>query len=314
MLRHFAGLSAGAATADELAAARKDAVERNKSVVGRLRFVWDHAVRVALYGADHPDAKPTEPTKADVAGCRCRRGRGVHREAPPSGNATLVITGGFDPAEVEKLVRATFAGWRDDGSLVQRPAIAAHGAPAMLAVEDPSLELYVDVSWRAESGDDGYATRILVGSSLASLASRVDSGFEWRRNGGRFRLTAQFPADKADTIGELFHHLPGVNADHHLSPGLFLSDRRRVVAARAGGRHDAESWALALADAFTHGHDVAWLADELTRFAQVKYEDADALARRELSPDHMVWLVAGRRDAVTSAYAAMGVTPQWITP
>ncbi len=55
---------------------------RNPSMVGRLRFTWDRAVRSALYGADHPGS---EAVRADQGRRReRRRGRGrrrVHREA-----------------------------------------------------------------------------------------------------------------------------------------------------------------------------------------------------------------------------------------
>ena len=105
-----------------------------------------------------------------------------------------------------------------------------------------------------------------------------------------------------------------MNADQHLSHEIFASDQRRIATARVGGRRDADSWALAIAHAFTDGHDVAWLQGQPTRFTQVTYEHADELAARELTRDRMVWLIAGPHDAVAAVYAAMGVEPRWIKP
>jgi hypothetical protein len=149
---------------------------------------------------------------------------------------------------------------------------------------------------------------------LQSLSSRIESGFEWRRDGGRYRMVASFPVDKYDAIARVFHDLPGVNPDKHLSPEAFASNRRHVIATRAGGRRDAESWAEAIADALGRGHDVPWLDGQLPRFSEVTYEKADALATSELTRDRMVWLVAGPKDAVTAVYQQIGEKPQWITP
>jgi zinc protease len=312
LIRHFAGLGASAPTADDVKAARDDITAL--APAAQVRFKWDRAARVALYGADHRDAKQTEPTKDDLATVDTAAVAGYVAKFLRPSNATLVITGGFDPADAEKLVRATFAGWRDDGSPVQRPTAAAHGGAAMLAIEDQSLDLYLDVSWRATPGDDSEATRVLVAGALQSLSSRIESGFEWRRDGGRYRMVASFPVDKYDAIARVFHDLPGVNPDKHLSPEAFASNRRHVIATRAGGRRDAESWAEAIADALGRGHDVPWLDGQLPRFSEVTYEKADALATSELTRDRMVWLVAGPKDAVTAVYQQIGEKPQWITP
>ena len=47
------------------------------------------------------------------------------------------------------------------------------------------------------------------------------------------------------------------------------------------------------------------------RFANVTYEDVAALAKSELGLDRASWFISGPRDAVTAAYAELGVTPVW---
>jgi zinc protease len=312
LLHHFSGLGTVAPSADDVTAARQDITAL--PAAAQVRFKWDRAARVALYGADHPDAKPTEPTKEDLASVDAAAVTAFAAKFLRPSNATLVITGGFDPAEVEKLVRAAFAGWHDDGSAVQRAVVPGHGGAAMLAIEDQSLDLYLDVSWRAAPGDDNDAARVLVAGALQALSPRIESGFEWRRDGGRYRMVASFPVDKYDAIARVFHDLPGVNADQHLPQDAFASGRRHVIATRAGGRRDAASWAEAIADTLDRGHDVPWLDGQLTRFADVTYDKADALAAAELTRDRMVWLVAGPKDAVAAVYQQIGEKPQWITP
>lgn len=92
----------------------------------------------SLYGSDHPYAHPILGTAETVRGITLESVRAFHARHYRPDNASLVLSGDFDPGEAKKLVDASFAGWR-------KPAGKAPELPAAGRVAgDPVVDVAVN--------------------------------------------------------------------------------------------------------------------------------------------------------------------------
>ena len=180
-------------------------------------MVWDHLPRM-LYPASHPYSWPVIGSMADLSAASLEDVKEFFRQYYAPNNASIVVAGDVDPAEVRALVEQYF------GSIPRGPAIARPTPPeaglsrdTLLVLED-RVQLprvyYALHTVRAYADDDAaldVAAYVLTGSKSARLtqqlvyedqvASNVSAFQDGKRLGGEFMVIATARPDH--DLGEL---------------------------------------------------------------------------------------------------------------
>jgi predicted Zn-dependent peptidase len=311
LMNQFEGLGESQYEPSDVDKGREALARTAASPVHRL---WDEqaAVRATVYGANHPYARAKAPDPRDVTAFDAREVEKFYRRYLQPNNATLIVTGGFDPDVVTRLVHQTFDRWQGKGDSV--PVQQPQGNLAHYAAADQSSVVTLQIDWRSGATDEHHEARNILANTLNSISGQVYARHFARRQGGMYRLIAKFdPTDAPAKIPEVIAQIPLVTAGAPRERTAFASAVRRQARAELGALSTAQ-WASRILFAIENGHDVAWLAGSAKRIARVTYDDIAVLASTELTPDRATWLISGPRDAVTAVYAQLGVTPTWLTP
>jgi zinc protease len=295
-------------------------VDKPDAVRQRRRLT---VIERALYGQGHPYARADESTGAalraigpgDLA-------RFKERYYVPA-NATLVIGGRFDPAQMEQHVRHAFSSWSSSqpaAPRIQEPA-RAHAVVAGIDNGD-ATQVTVMLAYPTGAGvDRDHAARLVLISMLearlyAAVRERlaasygVGAGHEARVGPGLLIVSGAIDAARG---GEALTAVRQVVAGVRDQDGQFVRDfvrARRAVAQRLlADATDSNSLAAELALAALHGKGPHYFAGLVDQVARLKPAEVAALAARELATERETLVVAGARPAVEAAFKAAGLPP-----
>jgi len=285
-----------------------------KVAASPLRQQWNEeaAVRSTVYGADHPYGQVRVPSSADAKNFDAREVETFYRRYLQPNNATLVVTGGFDPDVVTKLVHQVFDRWKGKGESVSTQL--PQGKTATYAAADQSSTVMLRIEWKGGTLDEHYEARTVLANMLNAMSGRVNARYTARRQGGTYLLVGKFdPATAAEEIGEIVERIPLVGSEASRYKAAFASALRRGTRAQIGGARSSGQWSSMILFAIENGRDVKWLAGMAQRFAKVTHEEVMQLAKTELTTERATWFVSGPRDAVAAVYKELGVEPTWMT-
>lgn len=276
----------------------------------------------ALYGEGHPYARSGDPTAQTISALgqdAAAAWRDAHFSAK---NATILVAGRFNAADVEATIRENFGDWSAGRTDAPVTAFAAkRTSPVVIGVEGPELpHLRVVLAYPAPPGVDGqYAARLVLGELLTLRMGAV-----------------------REELGTSY----GVYArlENHLGPGAYVMGgsldaprageslaamRAGVESLRKGERFDADfvrarrSVLRRLVGTSTSSMDVAEQIEFLARY-DVPAGFRDKLMRQvaSLSPAQVQDLIAaelvlarevvvlqGDPKALAAAFTAAGLTP-----
>jgi len=283
-----------------------------KAVRSPMQHLWrqDTTVGNAMFGATHPYARVEPPTQADVDGFDLTVLEAfVHQYLQPN-NATLIVTGGFDPDQIEPLVRHTFEGWHGSGDVV--PTLPAHLTAAAYATDEDRTTVEVHVTWQGNVLDDHYEARLLLANTIGAVSADIHASYLQARQAGTYELEATVDAaTAARRIPDILRALPDVASGSSRYTVAFESARLRLTRYR-GNSPSSSGAGGGVVFGVDNGRDVGWLAGIPTRLAAVTYADIAKLATTELPIDRAVIVITGPHDAVAATYAELGMSPTWL--
>ncbi|MBL8619909.1 MAG: insulinase family protein [Myxococcales bacterium] len=284
----------------------------------------DRALRARLFGADHPYAqrgRPIADALEALTGADLERWRRARYRAT---GATLIVSGGFDPAAMRAEIDALFGPWPASAPPVPPaiPPAAPEPGPAWLAVDAPTaIQAELTIGFAASSDP------VADGAARAVLQAMLDDGLRDLRDG----MGASYGVDVAyaDAGAGSTLMIRGAVAEAQAGPALaralatiaalrdggdatraaFVRARQRALDRLAAGRRGAIAAADHLADLARRGlgpdHDAALL----TRLAVTTPADVAALAALDLAPARMAVQVRARAAVADAAFAALHVAP-----
>ncbi len=275
----------------------------------------------AIYGPDHAYTR----TGVQGAGAESKLSKdaldGFRDAHYTAGNATLILTGDFDPKAAEKLVRDTFGGW-DKGSPTNPVATAAvaHTGPQVIGVvakkDEPQVE--IRIAYPAPAGVDGQegARRIMANM----MQYRVDDV--------RFKLGATYGvyAGRQPHKGPTSYQIRGtVDAERAgeslkaMRDGLdqlrtgetfetdFVRARRKIMSTLLGESTMTAELAGRLGFMSTYGLDAKFYNTMLQQVAAAPLAQIRALMKQELDPNHEVIVLLGSRANLEKTFAEAGL-------
>ncbi len=315
----------------DLAKTRKVLRERVSQPSHLTRAPAYRSLRAAAYGASHPYARAQEPTPAQLDALTPGTLRKFKRQHYRADNATLVMTGRFDPAIARAHIEQQFGTVSLDGAIERwNESAASHpnraitpsdAGPVHLARADPratQTELAV-VLPPVPSLDERYPERLVMVELIDAVVGRVRSqrGASYGVNAyldgdrGPAAITIRGYVDSAragEALAELLRQLELVNAlgssdDLKIE---FAAARRKVLRRLLAEAGDASSLANQLVFVARHELPDDFFTRLAERVASVSIEDVTTLIAEEVTVERARTLLIGPRAVVTAAYVDVG--------
>jgi zinc protease len=277
--------------------------------------IWDEQaeLRASLYGADHPYGRASKPDAHDVERFDSHEVESFYARYLQPDHATLIVTGGFDPDVVSRLVHRTFDGWAGKSETI---AVAApHGTGGMYASDERGDTISLRVQWAGGLEDEHRDAREILGEMIKRVSPELDSDYEPLHQGGTYTLHGKLDPGRApEAVREISTRLATIGSGSAEDRAAFVAARRHGARWRLGASWNALSWSNNIWFALEAGHDLAWLRGMPARKAKVTYDEVAELAKAELSPGRATWHISGPHAAVVAVYQALGVEPKWFIP
>ncbi|HEX4450634.1 MAG TPA: insulinase family protein [Kofleriaceae bacterium] len=265
----------------------------------------------AIYGAGHPYAAPTGFAGNALDAAALLDFRDKHFTPD---NATLVISGGFDPAVADAWVDYLFSSWT--GRAAARPAPQATVSAASLAYVHDGAQVGLEVVIGAHAAGAAQLVaaemanelvediRHQLGASYGIAASLVE-----QRLATHYTLRGDVETGRAvEAIGLIRDRLTQLRAGGNDLAGLFVRARARVNARLGSYRSGSAALAERVEHAIELGRNLH--ADAGTEGAvRALTLDGMAASLGELDLSRAAIRLTGPREVVAAMFAALGRTP-----
>lgn len=243
----------------------------------------------AVYGADHPWARPAVGTSATVGRVRVAQVDAFLRGNFTPERSVVTVVGPVDEDEAMAVLRPHMP----DGELKTDSIPPATPAEDAVSTDYNSITTWVSATWRFGPDDDVESLRLLARLALdrvsfgPSRRSVYNSRAEVVRyaGGGELRLTVVVPPGEARQWADRLREAVGGYAAEPLAPTLFAERLRRYRGLRLLELDLPEARAAAMARAALLGDRGATLAD-FTRLTSDRLQ----AAARSLQPAIIVFL------------------------
>ena len=322
-------ITAGDYDQDSIEQWQKDVREDWKLPTTQEEDEYLRQVMVGLYGPDHPYTKTSILTPEAAAK--------IHRDALDSyrrhhytaGNATLVVTGKFDPKYAEQLIRDNFGGW--SRGTVDKPVGAMpfkRTGPLFVGVkrQKENQQVTVTVAYPSPGGVDGQegARRVLaemmdiraqnmrfkLGSTYGLYFGRQDhvgpTGYILR--GGAI-IGGTIDAERAgETIKALRESLDGLRTNDADWDEDFVRARRKLIETLLGESTVTAELAQRLIFVSQYNLTPNYYNQLLQQIAAVSPAQVRALIKQELDPNNEVVVVLADQAHLDKTFQDAGIT------
>jgi zinc protease len=281
---------------------------------------YSQALVQALFGADHPYARPGLDARSlervDIDDLERFRDRYYRL-----GSATLIVAGRFDAHAAEAEIRRLFGdGERADAPPVPViPPAAARRQTEYLAVFDQdSIQTDIVLAFDTEPGLETHeaARRVLgelVDERMSSLRFSLGATYgvsvtqSASEGPGIFMIRSSVDRERSgESLRALLAELDELRTGSITAP--FVRARRRALFQMLADALHSERVADQLEREAAHrlpAHHAEKLA---TRVAELRVDELRRVLGRELAPEHQVVLVRGQRASVEAAFRDAGIT------
>jgi predicted Zn-dependent peptidase len=231
----------------------------------------------AVYGADHPWARPPVGTSATVGRVRVAQVDAFLRRNFTPERSVVAVVGPVDEQEALDVLRPHMP----EGELVVDSVPATAPAAEPVSADYNSITTWVSATWRFGADSDVESLRMLAKLALdrVSFGPSRRSVYNSRAEvvqyagGGELRLTVVVPPREARQWADQLRAAVGGYADDALSPALFADRLRRYRGLRLLELDLPEARAGAMARAALLGDRGATLAD-FTRLSPERLQAA----------------------------------------
>jgi len=305
---------------------RKDRLTSLLQLKDRPTAIANQAYSAILYGGEHPYGRSLIGTEGSVTTLSTADLQGFYRSNFHPNNATLIIVGDVNPAQIEAKVRALFSGW-------QRGAVAPFsftdapksGLTTVYLIDKPGApqsSFRIGSIGVPRSTKDYFAlsvmNTILGGSFTSRLMQNLRethgytygarSGFEMRRAAGPFTASAEVVAAKTDS--GLIEFMKELNAIREAVAASELSKAKRYM--QLGLPSDFETTqqiAQALIPVALYSLPLDYYNNYVQNVEAVTQADVQRVARQYINPGSLAIVIVGDRKNIEQGLKAINVGP-----
>ncbi len=287
----------------------------------------EDAFAEVLYGTDHPYGASLLGTKESLEALTRDDVAAFHRARYAPGQATLVVAGDVERAELDSLLAGAFAGWTGRGV---DPAPLAGSAPregrAIYVVDKPgAAQSEVRVGHVAVARDtEAYYPLTVLNTVLGgSFTSRLNaklreekgytygagSFFDMRRAPGPFEAMAAVATEVTDSaVVDFVREIERMSAE--TVPADELDRARNYLALRLPQRFESlDDVVRRLAELVTYDVPLDFWAGYVAGVDAVDEAAVMGAAQRILDTGRMAVVIAGDRSAIEGPLKALGLGP-----
>jgi predicted Zn-dependent peptidase len=277
-----------------------------------------------LFGVGHPYGHPVEGLERSVSAMTVADARQFHEQQWRPNNATVVVTGDFDPATLPAALERAFGAWEPREIPQSRPTPASPALPRLVLVDRPGAPQSIirvvgtgQVRTSPERPALGALNAILGGSftSRLNFNLREQKGYTYgagssfgfyRRTGSFTARAAVFTEVTAPAVAEFLREIAAIR-EAPVTPTELTKARATLLGRVAEGLSTSGGIAAQYAELRLYGLPL----DEPARFVAA-LERADAaelqrLAQRNLDPDRMAIVVVGDRAVIEKPLRELGL-------
>ena len=288
--------------------------------------IADRAYASILYGEDHPYGRPLGGTEAATEATTRADLEQFYRTHYRPNNATIVVVGDVQPADIEARIARLFSGWERGAS----PAVTYPDAPGAARTTvylidkpgAPQSSVRIGTVGVPRSTDDYFSLLVMNTILGGSFTSRLNnnlretkgytygarSGFDMRREAGPFTASAEVTGTKTDSsLIEFMKELRGILDT--VPQGELEKAKRYLQLGLPASFETTGDIAFRLTPVVTYGLPLDYYNTYVQRIESVTQADVQRVARRYLDPSKLAIVIVGDRANVEPTLRALNVGP-----
>jgi len=279
-----------------------------------------------LYGSGHPYGAPLIGTEASVTGLTTADLQAYYQANFKPNNATMIIVGDVNPAQIEQKINSLFGGWqRGDVLPLTYAEPPKAGATTIYLIDKPGAaqssfrigEIGVPRSTR-----DYFALTVMntiLGGSFTSRLNQnlrevkgytygASSRFDMRRAAGPFTAAAEIVSAKSDSA--LLEFMKELNGIRQAVPNDELSRAKRYLQLQLPGNFETtQQIAAALVPVALYGLPLDFYNNYVQSVEAVTQADVARVAQQYINPGSLAIVIVGDRKTIEQGLKATNVGP-----
>lgn len=288
--------------------------------------IADRAYASILYGSAHPYGRPLGGTEAATTATTRGDLERFYRTYYRPNNATLIVVGDVEPADIEARAARLLGGW--ERGEVPKPSYAKTAPPARTTIYlidksgAPQSSVRIGTIGVPRSTSDYFALEVMNTILGGSFTSRLNqnlretkgytygagSGFDMRREAGPFTARAEVTGTKTDS--SVIEFMKELRAILDTVPQAELAKAKRYL--QLGLPADFETTgdiAFRLSPIVIHGLPLDYYNTYVQRIEQVTQADVQRVARRYIDPAKLAIVIVGDRASLQPLLQALDLGP-----
>jgi zinc protease len=279
-----------------------------------------------VYGPEHRYGTVSMGTAASIRGFTIPDLRQFHAAMYVPSNATLIVTGDVNPADVVARLESGFGTWRGANAVPSHiPAATQLSTRKVFLVDKPGApQSQIRIGWVGvpRSTPDYFAVRVLntvLGGAFTSRLNQnlreqhgyaygASSSFDMRSSAGPFYAAAGVQTDKTgEALSEFFKELEGIRKP---IPADELDKAKNYLALLLPRNFETtQSLAASLAQMFIFNLPADYFETFTDRVRAVTPAEVQRAAERYIQPDKFAVVVVGDLKTIEPAIRALKLGP-----
>jgi len=279
-----------------------------------------------LYGNAHPYGSPLSGTESTVTSLSTSDLQSYYQANFKPNNATLIIVGDVNPAQIEQKINALFGSWqRGDVPQLTYGEPPNAGATTIYLVDKPGAaqsSFRIGAVGVPRSTKDYFALTVMNTILGGSFSSRLNqnlreargytygagSRFDMRRAAGPFTATAEIVSAKSDSA--LLQFMKELNGIRQSVPADELSRAKRYLQLQLPGNFETtQQIAAALVPVALYGLPLDYYNNYVQSVENVTQADVNRVAQQYINPGSLAIVIVGDRKTIEQGLRATNVGP-----
>jgi predicted Zn-dependent peptidase len=308
-------------TPADLERVRKIRLTALQQLRDRAPAIADRAFASAVFG-EHPYGRPLAGTERSIRSITRDELRQFHTTYFRPNNATLLVVGDVQPADVERRARDLFGAWeRDTVRAATTPPPARPNATTVVLIDKPGAaqsSFRIGGIGAPRTTSDYYALQVMNTVLGGAFTSRLMqnlrethgytygaySGFGLRRSAGPFIASAEVVTAKTDST--YLEFMKELRAIRDTVPADELAKAKRYLQLGLPGEFETTGQiAGQYLPLIAYGIPLDFYATAVQRFGAVTQADVQRVARQYVDPDRLTIVIVGDRKLIEPGLRAL---------
>ena len=277
-----------------------------------------------VYGKVHPYGAPAKGTEASVASLTTADLQSYYQTNFRPNNATLIIVGDVNPAQIEQKISGLFSGWqRGDVPQLNYGEPPKSATTTIYLIDKPGAaqsSFRIGAVGVPRSTKDYFALTVMNTILGGSFSSRLmqnlretrgytygaSSEFDMRRAAGPFLASAEIVAAKSDSA--LLEFMKELNAIRQSVPASELSRAKRYLQLQQPGNFETtQDIAFQMLPVALYGLPLDYYNNYVQNIETVTAADVARVAQQYINPGSLAIVIVGDRKNIEQGLKATNV-------